>query len=177
MIPSRFVFSQIFENLKSHGTFKKIVIKVQKSVRYHSHFRLKTCPNYCPDSSLFLCPLPLKVSASCGGGHSKWAYISYWDLGRIKQNFNWAQLNRIQGFRQAYCDSRSHYLKLLCHSYLMNLCRVCARVLVLLPHSTPQSTARYHSNNIGVLISSKLVEDWGNNNRRLVTLAKFELTN
>ena len=40
-----------------------------------------------PRLQLFLCPLPLKVSASCGGGHSKWAYISYWDLGRIEQMF------------------------------------------------------------------------------------------
>ena len=109
-----------------------------------------------PRLQLFLCPLPLKVSASCGGGHSKWAYISYWDLGRIEQKLNWAQLNRIQGFRQTYCDNRSHYLKLLCHSYFMNLCRVCARVqLRIVPHSMPQSTARYHYNNIGVLISSK----------------------
>ena len=28
----------------SHGTFEKIVIKVQKIVRHRSHFRLKTCP-------------------------------------------------------------------------------------------------------------------------------------
>ena len=30
MIPSRFVFSQNFQILTSHGTFEKIVIKVQK---------------------------------------------------------------------------------------------------------------------------------------------------
>ena len=200
MIPSRFVFSQKFQILMFHGTFEKNVIKVQKSVRYHSHFRLKTCPKIrkgilpmpsCPTPGaalaplrkwnrplwflflpstttlddhvcqataskwllahgisdpvsppprlqLFLCPLPLKVSASCGGGHSKWAYISYWDLGRIHPNLNWAQINQLQGFRQTYCDNRSHYLKLLCHCYFMNLCRVCARVqlrIVLLPHS------------------------------------------
>ena len=34
MIPSRFVFSQNFQILTSHGTFEKIVIKVQKYVRY-----------------------------------------------------------------------------------------------------------------------------------------------
>ena len=79
-----------------------------------------------PRLQLFWCPLPLKVTASCGGGHSKCAYISYWDLGRIQQNFNWAQLNQIQGFRQAYCDSRSHYryLELSWHNCFIYLCRV-----------------------------------------------------
>ena len=93
---------------------------------------------------------------------------------------NWAQLNRIQGFRQTYCDNISHYLKLLCHSYFMNLCRVCSRIQlrnVPLPHSMPQSTARYHYNNIGVLISSKF-NMWHSNGASLgyrmsQTLYKF----
>ena len=141
-----------------------------------------------PRLQLFLCPLPLKVSASCGGGHSKWAYISYWDLGRIQQKMNCAQLNQIQGFRQTYCDSRPHYSKLLWHDYFMDLCRAFVKIQqssVLPPHPLAQSTARYYYKNVGVLGSSKfsmyhkncaspafimcqiyssLVEDWGCNN-------------
>ena len=77
-------------------------------------------------SGLLLLLLPLKVSASCEVGHSKWAYISYWDEGRIQQKMNRARWNQIVVFRQAYCDSKSQYfcgIIISFHSFFIDLCR------------------------------------------------------
>ena len=52
-----------------------------------------------PRLQLFLCPLPLKVWASCGGGHSKWAYISYWDLDRIQPKFELSSIKSNTGIQ------------------------------------------------------------------------------